>query len=221
MSTQQQTSSNNQSTLQFNPLAQGDYNQLTGAGTGVLTGYMNNPFGNASYNLGLQNSMKGASQAGQNNMGALASIMKTSGMGGTAGQGFQGAQQAQMGRANQSMMSQANLSNIQAALSRQMAATGMGMSFSPQMTGQSGTSNSTQSTSGLGTWLPQLMGAGLGAMTGGLFGGGGGGGGSVMQPSYMSPGTAPTMPAPFAGYAGMPSGSAAPPPAWMAQGFGG
>jgi hypothetical protein len=196
MGTQQQTASSNQSNLQFNPLAQQSYNSLIGSGTGVLQGYMNNPFGNPTYQLGAAASQKGASQAGQNNMGMLQQLFKTNGMGGTAGQGFMAGQNAQMGRANQSMMSQANLGNIQSALSRQMAATGMGMSFSPQMTGQSGTSNSTQSTSGLGTWLPQLLGSAAGMAMGGF---GGGGGSSPTAAPSASPSGMPTS-NPFAGF---------------------
>lgn len=219
MPTQQQTSSNNQSNLQFNPLAQNAYNQLVGSGSNVLQGYMNNPFGNASYQLGLGQSMRGASQSGANNQGVLNQLMKSSGIGGQAGQGFMGAQQAQLGRANQSQMSQANLGNIQSALQRQMAATGMGMSFSPQMTGQSGTSNSTQTTGGLGTWLPQLLGSAAGMAMGGLTGGasmaagglpGGAAGsiGSAMNlpsnafagfPSSIMQGMSPQMPAPWMG----------------------
>jgi hypothetical protein len=163
MSTQQNTSTG----LNFNPGAESTYNSLVGSGGNVLSQYINNPLGNPLYQLGLGQSQKGAAQAGANNNTALQSIMKTSGMGGTAGQGFLGAQQAQMGRANASMMSQANLSNVMNAFQRQMQATGMGMSFSPQLTGSTGTS----STGGLGTWLPQLLGAGLGMAGGAMTGG--------------------------------------------------
>lgn len=206
MSTQNQTDSSNQSTMQFNPLAQSTYNDLIGAGGKQLLGDIKNPFGNPLYQLGLGQSMKGASQGAANNQGVLQSIMKTSGMGGTAGQGFQAGQQTQMGRANQSMFSQANLGNIMSAMQRQMAATGMGMSFSPQMTGQSGTSSSTQTTSGLGTWLPQLLssaaGMGMGALTGGMSkamnpDSSGGGGGSFM--GSTAAGTFPNG-SPFSGF---------------------
>lgn len=210
MPTQQNTDSSNQSSLQFNPLAQSAYNSMIGSGSNVLSGYMNSPLTNPMYQLGSAASQKGAAQGGNNNMQALLQMMKTSGIGGQAGQGFMAGQQAQMGRANQSAMSQANLGNIQSAFGRQMAATGMGMSFSPQMTGQSGTSNSQTSTGGLGTWLPQLLGSAAGMAMGGMGGGAGlfanATGGSVggtsnpglMTPAYM-PGGFGSNPAPTGG----------------------
>lgn len=171
MSTKQQTQGSNSSQLQFNPIAQQMYNQLVSGGGNVLKGYINDPFGNAFYNLGAGQSQRGAQQAGANNMAALRQLMRTSGFGGQAGAGFSAAQQARTGRANSAMSSQANTSNVLAALQRQMMAAGTGLSFSPQLTGQTGNFSQTSQTSGLGTWLPQLMSgaisAGMGAMTGG------------------------------------------------------
>jgi len=140
---------------------------------------MNNPFGNAFYRLGAGQSQQAANQLGQQNMNAFNQNYLTSGFGGQAGAAFKAAQGAQIGRANQALRSQANIGNIMAALQRQLGATGMGLSYSPLMTGtnSSGTSNTTQTTSGTGTWLPQLIGAGLGAATMGLGGLGGMAGG--------------------------------------------
>lgn len=217
MGTQQQTDSSNQSNLQFNPQSQQAYNSLISGGSNVLQGYINSPLTNPMYQLGSATAQRGAAQGGNNNMQALMQMMKTSGIGGQAGQGFMAGQQAQMGRANQSQMSQANLGNIQSAFGRQMAATGMGMSFTPQLTGQSGTSNSTQTTGGLGTWLPQLLGSAAGMAMGGLTGGasmaagglpGGAAGsiGSAMNlpsnafqgfPSSIMSGMNPQMPSPW------------------------
>lgn len=214
MGTQSNTSSNNQSQLQFNPISQGVYNNLVQGGGNVLGGYMNNPFSNPAFQMGSALSQRGASQSAQNNQGALAQLMKTSGVGGQAGQGFMGAQQAQLGRANQSMMSGANVQNIMSALQRQMTAAGTGLSFSPQLTGQSGTSDSVTSNSGLGTWLPQLLGSlggaamggltgGMSSMAGGLPGGAAGSIGSAMNlpsnafsgfPSNIMQGMTPQMP---------------------------
>jgi hypothetical protein len=58
-------------------------------------------------------------------------------------------------------------SALQNAVGTQLSATGQAAGYQPLKTGQ------TQTTSGLGTWLPQLLGAGLGAVSGGLLGGGG------------------------------------------------
>lgn len=163
MSTKTQTDN----TMHFNPVAQQSYNSLVGSGTKVLNDQMNNPFGNAMYKMGLGASQQGATQQGNNNMSALQQMMRTSGIGGNSGNAFQMAQQGKIGRSNASMMSQANTSNVQGALQRQLTATGMGMSFSPQLTG----SSATQTQSGLGTWLPQLLGAAGSAAMGFATGG--------------------------------------------------
>lgn len=168
MSTTNTTTGSNASSLQFNPLAQNIYNQLVGGGGNILGQYMNNPFGNPFYQMGAAQSQKGAQAAGANNMAALGQNALVSGLTGQAGAGFLGAQKAQTGRANQAMSSQANVANVMNALNRQMSAAGTGLSFSPQLTGQSGQFSQQSMLSGLGTWLPQLMATGLGAATGGL-----------------------------------------------------
>jgi hypothetical protein len=192
MGSQQNTSSSNTSNATFNPTSLNAYNSLIGSGSNVLNSYMNNPFGNSMYTFGQQQTQKGAQQLGQQNMATLLQNQKISGLTGKAGAGWLASQQAQTGRANQAMRSQGNISNIMAALQRQMGAAGLGMSFSPLMTGQSSTGQSSTSTGGLGTWLPQALGAGLGIAS--MFSGAGaagglasmmGGGGS--GPSYATP----------------------------------
>lgn len=208
MSTTQNTSGSN--TLQFNPISQNLYNTLTSGAGNILSGYMNNPFSNPAYQMGAAQSQKGAQQAGANNISALMQSMRTSGIGGQAGAGFKASQLAQTGRANQAMSSQANVSNVLAALQRQMSAAGTGLSYSPQLTGSN--SMSKQWQSGLGTWLPQALGAGLGALTGGLGAGMGLGnigdqGAPSMVSSIMNPGTFGSLTGmQMPGMAGMPSG---------------
>lgn len=219
MGTTNKTTGSNTSTLAFNPKSQSVYDQLIQGGGNVLSGFINNPFGNAMYQMGAGQAQQGAKQLGNQNMQTLNQNQTVQGLGGQAGQGWLGAQQAQTGRANQALSSQANVSNVLAALQRQMAATGMGMSFSPQLTGQSGNFSQTQSTSGLGTWLPQLLSAGMGMGLAGInaaqgndstpFGSvggvsnpglgspsympGGSFGGSMIPPSVMGPGMGPAM----------------------------
>lgn len=188
MSSQQQTTGQSSNSLSFNPIAQGIYNNLIQGGSGVLSGYMNNPLGNPLYQMGLGQSQKGAQQLGANNMAALTQNQLVQGLGGNAGAGWLNAQKAQTGRANQSLLSQANIGNVMQAFNRQLGATGLGMSFSPQLTGSSGTSSQTSTTSGLGTWLPQLLGGGLAAGLGiaSMAGGGGGAAPSIMPSSFSS-----------------------------------
>jgi hypothetical protein len=168
MGTTNTTSGSNTTGLNFNPVAQQIYNSLIGGGSNILQGYMNNPFGNPAYTMGAQQSQAGAQQAGNNNMQALNQNALTNGLTGQAGAGFMSAQKAQTGRANQSMSSQANIQNVMQAIQRQMSAAGTGMSFSPQLTGQTGSFQQTSSTGGLGTWLPQLLGGLGGAALSGL-----------------------------------------------------
>lgn len=69
---------------------------------------------------------------------------------------------------------------------RQRQATQMAMGYNPLQTG----GVQTQKTSGLGTWLPQVAGMGLGLLTGGMGGGlmgamGGGGNSSGASSAYF------------------------------------
>lgn len=162
MSTKQTTTGSDTSTLSYNPAAQSIYNALISGGGNVLGNYINAPFSNAAYEMGAGQSQRGAQMAGGNMMRALSQNQLASGLGGQAGAGFLGAQRAQAGRAGSAMSSQANTSNVLAALQRQMMAAGTGMSFSPQLTGQKGQFSQQQIQSGSGTWLPQLISSGIG-----------------------------------------------------------
>jgi hypothetical protein len=217
MGTTNTTTGSNQSTLQFNPQSQALYNQLTQGGGNVLSGFMNNPFGNANYRMGAAQSQAGAQAAGANNMGALNQAMLTGGLTGQAGAGFGAAQRAQTGRANQAMSSQANVSNVLSALQRQMTAAGTGLSFSPQLTGQSGNFQQQQSTGGLGTWLPQLLG-GLGGAAMGMMNQGQQSGGAMTPGAGASSASGA---APFGGGFNMPSNSFSGFPGNIMQGGGG
>src|SRR5579884_3358372 len=179
MSKKTTTTSNNQSSLQYDPGSLANYQKLTGGATNTLLGYMNNPMGNPLFNLGSQFAQRGAAQQGQNNINALTQNMLTSGLGGNAGAGFKMAQLAKMGRSNASMMSQANLGNIMNAFQRQLGAAGMGLSFNPLMTGTTSSGTETQKQSGLGTWLPQLLSTGMGMAMAPFTGGASAMGGSM------------------------------------------
>lgn len=165
MSTTQNTTGSNTSNLQFNPAAQTQYNNLVSQGGSQLSQMIQSPFSNPMYSFGAQQSAQAANQAGNNNMAALNQAQTTGGLSGQAGQGFAAAQKAQLGRANASMKSQAATGNVLNALQRQQTAIGTGLSFSPQLTGSSGTNQSSTSMSGLGTWLPQLLGTAISAGT--------------------------------------------------------
>lgn len=187
MSTKTQTTGSDTSNLQFNPLAQSIYNSLIGSGGSTMQDFMNAPISNASYLQGAAQSQNAAKTAGANMLSTLGQNKLALGLGGQSGAGWLDAQKSQATRAGQAVSSKANISNILAAMQRQMTAAGTGLSFSPQLTGQTGKFTQTQTTGGLGSYLPQIL-SGIG---GGLMGGlmGGGGGGSSMP---FSSGGAPT-----------------------------
>lgn len=187
MSTKTTTDSKN--TLNYDSKSKGIYDSLTGSGSNFLQDLIKNPFSNPSYKLGLGQSQRGAQAQGQNSIQALLSQMRTSGMSGNSGNAFQMAQTAKAGRASAGMMSQANIQNIFQALSRQQGAAGQAMAFSPLLTGESG--HSTQQQGGLGTWLPQLLGAGLGAAGSMFTGGMSGGMGGIMSGAKSLPASSP------------------------------
>ena len=219
MSTKTSTSQASTNKLNYDPNALNLYQNLIRSGGMQLSNLMNQPLSSPLYQMGLGQSIKGATAGGANNMGALQQLMRTSGFTGTGGQGFQSAQTAKIGRANQGLVAGANTANVMNALQRQLQATGMAMSFQPLLKGTSGTSQSTQTQSGLGTWLPQLLGAGLGMATSGLTSGAGmlsAMGGSAVPGGLPAQATAPSGGYGFGSIPGQTS--FAPPPAWMLGG---
>lgn len=175
MSTKNTTQQQSTNTLNYDPASMGRYQSLTGNAAGVLNQYMKNPLNNSFFNLGASQAQAGANKLGQQNMKSFMQNYLTSGFGGGAGAAFKTAQMNQIGRSNQALRSQAQIGNIMQAFNRQLGSAGMGLSFNPLMTGTNSTGTSTETKSGLGTWLPQLagtaLGAGMSAMSGGMGGG--------------------------------------------------
>jgi hypothetical protein len=167
-------------------------------GWGGLQSFLSNPYGNPSYNLNVQNQTKGASAlAGRGMSNALLNFNRT-GMGGTMNSGVMQSLLGSLNRFGSGLQYQGFQNANQTAQNNMWNAASLGSSmFQPLQTG----SKATQSTGGLGTWLPQLIGGGLGLATGmagaGMFGGGGGGtntgfGAGMLQGAGMS-GTANPM----------------------------
>jgi len=173
MSTQTRT----QATSQFDPSSMGVFGGLTQAfGQGIQQD-ITDPYKSMAFNtqLGMQQRMLGQ-QGGQANMAYLQRAQAL-GMNPQSGIFQSGMNQLQ----RQQLANQAGGYNnllLQAAQLRQ-GALGMAGSYRPLQTGQT----QVQSQSGLGSWLPQVVGAGLGMagkafMPGmGAFGGPSGGGG--------------------------------------------
>lgn len=126
------------------------------------------PTKSSTFNLGLQNALNSNALLKQRAASNLTGNMAASGFAGNSN-AFQQAQLNRMGRAGSSMDAQSTNQNFLNYDMLRRQATGQSMNYRPLQTGQTG--QSTQTTSGLGTWLPQVIGAGaqigMGIATGG------------------------------------------------------
>jgi hypothetical protein len=167
-----------------------------GGGLGNVTAnYINNPFGNPFFQTQQQMGTRQAQNLGGTNISNMLRNFQTGGLGGGSGTmaPFQQEMLQNQARANTGLQAQLGFLNpVQNALGMQQNAMGLAAGYRPLQTG----GTTTQSTGGLGTWLPQVagmalggltggLGGGLGSALGGLFGGGGGGGMPVGGTSGM------------------------------------
>lgn len=155
---------------QFAPSGMNAYNQTQPTFGQTANQYMSQPFSNPFFQTQQQMGTNQAHQLGGSAMGGLTNNMTATGMLG-GGQSPAGMEMLQnQARANTGLQSQLGFLNpVQNAMQQQNFYSNLAANYRPLQTGQ----NQTQSTGGLGTWLPQVAGMGLGALTGGLFGGGG------------------------------------------------
>lgn len=157
----------------FNQQSMGQYNQLQSGIGSNLQDFMNNPLQSSFFNTQLQ-------MAQRANMNQQSSRNQMVNQNATVG-GFTGNTPAflQSQMANNARTASANNSNsfnslLLGANQLRFGATQSAMGYKPLQTG----SNTTQSQGGLGSWLPQLAGAALGAVNPmkkmmSAFGGGG------------------------------------------------
>jgi len=142
-----------------------------------------NPLASSFFQNQLGMAQAQASQLGQRNISnTLANVRTGGGLIGKSGNFTQSLLNRTM-LANSGLQSGAFNSTLNNALQNRNWALSSMQAYQPLQTGQ----KSTQTTGGVGTWLPQLAGAALGGLTGGLgtaiggmMGGGGGGGSSVL-----------------------------------------
>jgi len=141
-------------TYQYDPAAQGQYDLLQPLAGSALASEISDPYSNMFFNtqMSMGNQFNNRQQA--SGMAAVTQRARAMGMGGNQPLlNFQMGQQQRAGQANQSQLFQNLL--LQAGNVRQQAISGA-MNYRPEQTGQ------TTSTSGLGTWLPQVAGGALG-----------------------------------------------------------
>lgn len=153
--------------------APGALNGYTAAQTQAL-GMVNNPYSNPFYQQTLSQGMNSANQINQNQQQNLSQNISRSGIGENSAAGTM---LHQMGGY---MASHNQAGAFQNASNQAQSMYGQGMNFlsNPLATGGTMHGVQTEQSGGLGTWLPQVIGAGLGA-AGGIMSGGASMGGKL------------------------------------------
>jgi hypothetical protein len=152
----------------FNQAGMGAYNQMTPAFSNAATGYINNPFSNPFFQTQQQMGYQQADTQNQSNMSSLTRNIGMSGIGQNSPAALE--MMNNQRRAGTNLRSNLGFLNpMQNAFTAQQNAMGMAGQYRPLQTG----GTQTQKQGGLGQFA-SLLGMGVGALTGGLFGGGGG-----------------------------------------------
>lgn len=159
--------------FQFDPGSMAQYQQNLAAWGPQARAFATNPYGNQQFQEESAMGQDNAARMGSRNMANLRG--NAAAMGYSTNGGMFNSLLAQSGRATSGMQANAFRGAVGSANQRQMQSMGMLASFQPLMTGSNSnfSQNSQQQQSGLGTWLPQLIGAGVGAGVSAFTGGGG------------------------------------------------
>ena len=120
-----------------------------------------NPFGSDAFRRESSINQDNALNVGARNKSNI--LNNAAAMGYSTNGGLINSMLGRAGRDTSSLQAQGFRSAVGNATNRQMQSAGLLNSFQPLMTGSNGTFTNTQTTSGLGTWLPQLISAGAGA----------------------------------------------------------
>lgn len=191
-------------TNKYDPQSMNIFHQMGDAGSGVMQQYTKDPL-TASYfqnQVGMLNRV--SQQIGQRSMNSLIGQRGMSGGGGIM-PGWLQSNIARIGRNTGAMQGQNVLTSLMNAESRRFQAGGNALNYRPLQTGQ----KSEEQTSGLGTWLPQVIGMaaqgamafgtggasaigmGAGKAAGGIAGAGGGASSFFHPGGYISQNTNP------------------------------
>lgn len=179
MSKKTQTTSNSSASTQnvYDPASMQAYHAGLRTAMPAMQKMVANPFNNPFFNLSLGQGMANANRMGAGAMQSLGTSMRQRGINDNSP--MAAALQAYQGRVNSGMQSNAFLGAANQAQSNYWNALQGLASMRPLQTGgnSQGSSNTTQTVSGTGSWLPQVAGAALGAVggmaTGGMLGTGG------------------------------------------------
>jgi hypothetical protein len=169
MSTKKTTTTQNA----YDPTAMSAYQNQVSAGSSALLGEINDPYSNSAFQQQQQmQNLTNANQYGQAQQ-ALGQRLQAGGI--SANSPLYQQQLTQLSMQNQASQSQGYNNLLLNAANTRQSAINSAMSFQPLQTG----GTQTQTTSGTGTWLPQVAGAALGVATGGLSTAAGAIGGSM------------------------------------------
>lgn len=150
-------------TNSYDPGSMANYQSLNQTGSNALLQNINNPTGNMAFQQQQQmQNLQNSNQYGQAQQ-ALAQRSQAQGMNPSSPMMAQ--QQTQLANQNSASGAQGYNSLLLNASNMRQSSINSAMSNTPLQTGQ------TQTSSGLGTWLPQVAGAALGAAAGVATGG--------------------------------------------------
>jgi hypothetical protein len=163
MSKKKTTTTSQSQTAQFAPGALNGYTTALNQAQGMVK----NPYGNPFYQQTLTQGMNAANSMNQNAQQNVTSNIARSGIGASSPAAMMMMQQAGY------MGSHTQAGAFMNASQQAQGMYGAGMNFlgHPLQTGQSMNGTSTEKTSGVGSWLPQVAGAALGAAAGVMTGG--------------------------------------------------
>jgi hypothetical protein len=139
-------------TINYDPSAKSIYDQGIKNASGIFQQWATNPYGNPFFSMNKAMLNNQALGMGQRNISTILSNARSSGMG-AGSSGFLQSMLAQSARGTSGLQNQGLFQAMQQANQNQQFALGNLWNFQPLMTG------STQTKSGLGTWLPQVLGA--------------------------------------------------------------
>jgi hypothetical protein len=164
VSTKKQT--NTTQTNTYNPSSMNAYNAYTKQVGGFTSQWLGpngtlDPTKTSGFNLGFQNFLNNANALGGRNIRNMTANALATGM--NPNSAAFNAQLQRAGRATSGLQSNAFMNAFQNTQSQQNFAAQLGAGYRPLQTG--GNTNSTETTSGLGTWLPQVAGAAIGGAT--------------------------------------------------------
>lgn len=160
------TKKTTQTTNQYAPGALNQYQAFQQLYGPLLQNWASNPYNNQQFSQNLSQNMQ---YANQSSMNAINNAMRNFNMTGmnNAPSGARTQLMGQLGRLGSANNANAFYNAVNTANQRQTGAVGAMMSYQPLQTG----GTQTQTTGGVGSWLPQLAGAALGAGLGFATGG--------------------------------------------------